>query len=226
MAKHSKICEALLVASALGKPFGDPVYDPIHRAAAESGLPIAIHLGGEHVGDVGHVSAGGVPGTRIEEEFTNHEPAARHVVSFITHGVFERYPELKVIMVEYSVLWLPALIRRLNANYQVMREETPWVKRMPSEYLHEHIRLSTQPLETLTSKQFKTILEIYPFVEDMILFATDYPHFDADDPFYITKRLPREWMPKLLYKNSCATYGWKESDLIAGASPQQVGSFR
>lgn len=227
MAKHAKICEALLVTSALGKAFGDPIYDPIHRAAAECGLPIAVHLGGEHVGDVGHVSAGGVPGTRIEEEFTNHEPAQRHVVSFITHGVFERYPNLKVIMVEFSVAWLPALIRRLDANISLLREDSPWVKQMPSEYVRNHIRVSTQPLETLTSKQFRSLLDVYPFLEDVLLFATDYPHFDADDPFYITKRLPKEWMPKLLYKNSCETYGWDESELVAKTSVAlPVGSFR
>jgi predicted TIM-barrel fold metal-dependent hydrolase len=227
MAKHSKICEALLVTSALGKPFGDPVYEPIHKAAAECGLPIAIHLGGEHVGDVGHVSAGGVPGTRIEEEFTNHETAQRHVVSFIANGVFERYPQLKVILVEFSVVWLPALMRRMDSNVRVLREESPWVKRMPSEYVHSNIRVSTQPLETLTSKQFRTLIDVYPFLEDVFLFATDYPHFDADDPFYITKRLPKEWMSKLLYKNSCATYGWDESEFVAKTSVEApVGSFR
>jgi uncharacterized protein len=227
MAKNPKVCEALLVVSALGKPFGDPVYEPIHQAAAECGLPIAIHLGGEHVGDLGHVSAGGVPGTRIEEEFTNHETAQRHVVSFITHGVFERHSSLKVIMVEFSVAWLPALIRRMDANYKLLQEESPWVKKLPSEYVHGHIRASTQPLETLTSKQFRTLLEIYPFLEDVLLFSTDYPHFDADDPFYITKRLPKEWMPKLLYRNSCAAYGWDEKEMLANASAEQpVGSFR
>jgi predicted TIM-barrel fold metal-dependent hydrolase len=227
MAKNPKICEALLVTSALGKPFGDPVYEPIHRAAAECGLPLAIHLGGEHVGDLGHVSAGGVPGTRIEEEFTNHEPAQRHLVSFITNGVFERHPELKLIMVEFSVAWLPALIRRLDTNVLLMREESPWVKKAPSEYVHSNVRVSTQPLETLTSKQFRTLLEVYPFLQDVLLFATDYPHFDADDPFYITKRLPKEWMPKLLYKNSCDAYGWDESELVENAAQEQaVGSFR
>ncbi|MEA2681978.1 MAG: uncharacterized protein QOK05_306 [Chloroflexota bacterium] len=227
MARNPKICEALLVSSALGKPFGDPVYEPIHRAAAECGLPIAIHLGGEHVGDLGHVSAGGVPGTRIEEEFTNHEPAQRHVLSFIANGVFERHPGLKVVMVEYSVVWLPALIRRMDANIDLLREETPWVKRLPSEYVHSNIRISTQPLETLSHKQFEQLLGVYPFLQDVLLFATDYPHFDADDPFYITKRLPREWMPKLLYKNGCATYGWDEQELLARTTSEQpVGSFR
>ncbi len=229
MAKQPKVAEALLVTSALGKSFGDPVYDPIHRAAAETGLPIAIHLGGEHVGDLGHVSAGGAPGTRIEEEFTNHEPAERHVVSFIMNGVFERYPELKVIMVEFSVAWLVPLIRRMEANLAILREDSPWVKRTPSEYVHRNIRASTQPLETLTSKQFGALMDIYPFLQDVLLFATDYPHFDADDPFYITKRLPKSWTRKLLYENGCETYGWKEEEVIASRptpDTRPVGSFR
>ncbi len=227
LAKNSKICEALLVTSALGKPFGDPVYEPIHQAAAECGLPIAIHLGGEHVGDVGHVSAGGVPGTRIEEEFTNYEPAQRHLLSFITNGVFERHPKLKVILVEFSVAWLPSLVRRMDANVALLREDSPWIKQMPSDYVRANIRVSTQPLETLTSKQFRALFDVYPFFEDILLFATDYPHFDADDPFYITKRLPREWMHKLLYKNGCETYGWDETELVAKTSVEQpVGSFR
>jgi uncharacterized protein len=100
------------------------------------------------------------------------------------------------------------------------------VKKAPSEYVHRHVRVSTQPLETLTSRQFKQLLDVYPFLEDVLLFATDYPHFDADDPFYITKRLPKEWTDKLLYKNSCETYGWDPAEFSATAAGRPVGSFR
>ena len=39
--RHPKIAEVRFMTSALGKPFGHPVYDPIYKAAAELGLPMA-----------------------------------------------------------------------------------------------------------------------------------------------------------------------------------------
>ena len=82
------------------------------------------------------------------------------------------------------------------------------MKRLPSEYFQEHIRLTTQPLE-LSPKRDQLIELLRTFDGDrMLLFATDYPHWDTDDVDYIATRLPREWLSRVYYENALQFYGW------------------
>jgi predicted TIM-barrel fold metal-dependent hydrolase len=62
-----------------------------------------------------------------------------------------------------------------------MRSEVPHLKRPPSEYAREHIFLTTQPMEEPERPDdLRDVLEWIGW--DRILFATDYPHWDFDDP--------------------------------------------
>jgi hypothetical protein len=44
-------------------------------------------------------------------------------------------------------------------------------------------------------------------MEDIICFASDYPHWDADDPTFVVNRLPESWHPKVFYNNAAKIYG-------------------
>ena len=70
-----------------------------------------------------------------------------HLVSLLTEGVFERFPGLRVVMVEGGVAWLRAADVAAGRYWKALRSEVPWVRRPPSEYLRDHVRLGTQPLE-------------------------------------------------------------------------------
>lgn len=212
--RHPKIAEVLLVASALGKPFGHPVYHPIYEAAAELGLPIAIHIGGELTGAYGHYTAGPVPNSRFELEGSNSQAVQHHIVSFITHGVFEKFPQLKLLVKENGIVWIPSLLWNLDANYKILRLESRWVRKLPSEYFRDHIKVSTQPVEIIPAKRLVELFDSYDFLQDVLCFSTDYPHWDTDDPTYISKRFPREWLPKLFLRNALDLYGWDESQVV------------
>jgi hypothetical protein len=138
----------------------------------------------------------------------------------VTHGVFERYPELKLLIVEAGVSWLPWLMWNFDAHAKLLRRESPWVKRDPSDYIRDHVRLTTQPLESSPrSDQLIDLFEAVGGVEDILCFATDYPHWDGDDPTYIASRIPKAWWPKVFYQNALRLYGWKEEALApAGAA--------
>ena len=205
---HARMVEALLVTNGVGLGFGHPVYEPIHAAAAEMGLPLAIHPGGDQWVLKTHAAAGGIPPSRFEFHVLSPQANIFHIASFIVHGVFERYPTLKLLVVENGVAWIPQLLWSLDAQFETLRRELP-LTRLPSEVFREHVRISTQPLE-LTSPPAALLesLEAVGGLEDVLVFSSDYPHWDTDDPLYVARKFPREWWAKMFYENALGLCRW------------------
>jgi uncharacterized protein len=194
----------VLVSTGSQRPYGDPFYHPIWDAAAEVGLPVGAHLGGQ--GGVNANPTGcGAPTFFWEAHALLCETGMGHVASLIAHGVFERWPNLRFVLIECGVAWLPAILWRLDADYKALRKETPWLERLPSEYARDHIRLTTQPLEQAPDKRHLwSVLEAIDG-EHTLLFASDYPHWDFDDPTQVP--LPPEWKPRIFGENARELYG-------------------
>ena len=194
----------VLVSTGSQRPYGDPFYHPIWEAAAEVGLPIAAHLGGQ--GGVNANPTGCGPPTFFwETHALLCETGMGHIGSLIAQGVFEKFPNLKFVLIECGVAWLGPILWRLDADYKALRKETPWLRRLPSEYAAEHIRLTTQPLEQPAhERHLWAALEAIDG-EKTLLFASDYPHWDFDDP--ATVRLPNGWRERVLSENAREVYG-------------------
>ena len=63
-----------------------------------------------------------------------------------------------------------------------MRSEVPHLKKKPSEYIRQHIWVTTQPMEEPEDRQH--LFDTMEWIGwDRLLFASDYPHWDFDDPF-------------------------------------------
>ena len=79
-------------------------------------------------------------------------------------------------MIEGGVAWLPGIIWRLDTNWRGLRGEMPWVDRMPSEIVREHVRFSTQPLEH-TDGHDELLFEMLEAAgaPDILVFSSDYP---------------------------------------------------
>ena len=72
---------------------------------------------------------------------------ATQLTSIISEGVFDRFPSLRVALIESGFTWLPAHMWRFDKEWKNLRRLVPWVKRAPSEYIREHMRLTIQPLD-------------------------------------------------------------------------------
>lgn len=213
LAGHPRLVHALVVANGIGKPLGHPLYHPIYEAAAECGIPIAIHAGTDVVPG-GQMTASGIPMSRLEHFPLMIQPIFHHLSSMITHGVFEKFPTLRLMVIEHGFTWVPGLLWKLDAHFPIMRRENPIVRRLPSEVFREHIRFTTQPFDFVRKEQMVQLLESFDGMEDMICFSSDYPHWDADEPAHVISRLPSAWATKLFFGNACTFYGWDPADLV------------
>jgi len=108
------------------------------------------------------------------------------IISLVAEGVFERIPGLNLIMIEGGFAWVPSLGWRLDKHWKRLRSEVPHVKRLPSEYIREHFWYTTQPIEE--PERPEDLASTMEWIGvDRLLFSTDYPHWDFDDPNFVFK---------------------------------------
>jgi predicted TIM-barrel fold metal-dependent hydrolase len=103
------------------------------------------------------------------------------LTSLVSEGTFAELPELRITMVEGGWTWLPSLMWRLDKNWKGLRREIPWASQPPSEYIRQHVRFTTQPIDGPPNpKHLRQIVDQLGS-DDLLLYATDYPHWHADD---------------------------------------------
>jgi predicted TIM-barrel fold metal-dependent hydrolase len=185
-------------------PYGNPVYDPIWAAATELGLPVMVHTHYEGVGIAGPVTAAGYPDFYVEYHTLSGVGMYGHFVSILCHGIFERFPGAKLMMVEGGIVPFIGLLWRLDVNWKACRSEVPWVRRLPSEYVWESVRFTSQPLESPPDESL-----LIPAIQGLrpaetLCFASDYPHWDYDEPVGTLNRLPAEWRDAVAWQNAAA----------------------
>ncbi|HEY1545116.1 MAG TPA: amidohydrolase family protein, partial [Xanthobacteraceae bacterium] len=112
-----------------------------------------------------------------------------------------------VVLIESGFGWLPALGWRLDRNWKRMRDEVPHLKRAPSEYMREHLWVTTQPMEETEKPEH--LIDLMNWIGlDRILFSSDYPHWDFDDPFMaLPSTLSDEQRRRIYAGNAKALYG-------------------
>jgi uncharacterized protein len=153
-------------------PYGNKRFHPIHEAASNQGLAIALHAWGLP----GHApSPTGYTMTYLEDYLGNSQTVQTHVLSLVAEGVFERFPDLRVSLVECGFGWLPPLLWRSDKDWKGIWREVPWVKELPSAYVKRHFRATTQPTHGPQGPQ--EIRELLAMIgSDWLLYASDYPH--------------------------------------------------
>ena len=130
-----------------------------------------------------------------------------HQASFVLEGTFERFPKLKVVIIEGGFGWVPALGWRMDGMWKSLKSEVPHLQRKPSEYLKSNIWFTTQPVEE--PEQPEHLRRVIDWIGwDRLLFATDYPHWDSDDPRYAFKIQMSDAERRAIFaENARAVYG-------------------
>jgi uncharacterized protein len=98
------------------------------------------------------------------------------LMSMIVEGVFDRFPTLRVACVESGWAWLPPFLWRFDKEWKGLRREIPWSKRLPSEYVREHVRFTLQPIDGPTGRARMLHLIDQLGSDELLMFSSDYPH--------------------------------------------------
>ena len=172
----------ILVLAGTAKPLGKRSFWPIYEAAVRFGLPLAIHAGSELRNSPTSV---GWPSYYLEDYVANAQSFQYQLTSLYCEGVFNRFPELKVVMLESGWTWLPALLWRITKYWYGLRMEVPWTDRSPTEVVRDQVRFSLQPVDGPPDPaQLRRVME-HIGSDQLLMFSTDYPHnhFDGTDVF-------------------------------------------
>jgi predicted TIM-barrel fold metal-dependent hydrolase len=197
-----------LMTAGANPPLGDVRYTAIYEAAQAHGLPIVFHS---------------TPGLMLTERASPVDGLQRliesHSLSFaienmtqltsvIFQGVPERFPKLRFVFQESGVFWVPMMMFRLDEYYLKRRSEAPLLKMLPSEYIMERFYFGTQPLER--PRDTRHLQALFEMVDgyNRFMYASDYPHFDYDDPIAILGLpfLTAEQKQRVLGDNALAVF--------------------
>jgi predicted TIM-barrel fold metal-dependent hydrolase len=128
------------------------------------------------------------------------------VVSLVLEGVFQKFPKLRFVAIEGGLAWIPGVLWRLDKNWKALRSLVPWVDRLPSEILVDHVRFTSQPIEEPKKKEHLDQLLDMIRADRTLMFSSDYPHWDNDGPTAVFRNLPEELKARILRENALETF--------------------
>lgn len=187
------------------EPMGRRRYWPIYEACAEFDLPVMSHAFGSSGNPI---TGSGWASYYIEDHVAPAQAMQANVISLVFEGVFEKFPELNLVSVESGFGWAGPLMWRMDNAWKALPQEVAHLEKPPSAYMTEHVYFATQPIEEPPKREyFAHLFDQYPAFADRLLFSSDYPHWDGDDP---ARALPalrdRELRDKVLRLNARRLY--------------------
>ena len=180
-AADRRFVQVLLLAGT-ARPLGRRNFWPLYEAAVKHDLAIGIHAGSELRNPP---TALGWPSYYLEDYVANAQTFQYQLTSLFTEGAFNRFPTLKLVMLESGWTWVPALLWRIAKYWGGLRMEIPWADRSPAEIVRDQVRFSLTPTDTPPSPaQLGRLIE-HIGSDEVLLFSTDYPHaqFAGTDVF-------------------------------------------
>jgi predicted TIM-barrel fold metal-dependent hydrolase len=186
-----------------GRPLGHPDNWPVFAAAEGLGVPFAIHptfepqwTKGTRMGSWDNVKK-----LRLLASVTASDGVRHQFTTLFDHGVFDRFPELRVLVLESGGGWIGYWLDRMDAVYghTAIGTRVP-LERKPSDYFRDRVWISCDPDE-------RTIPALVERYGDRFLWASDFPHADhtpayIDDLAELAASLDDEHRPAFLGGNA------------------------
>ncbi len=201
---HPQIVQVQLPA-ATPLPLAHPFYRPVLQAANDLDLVVALHFRQPGL-TAPSITPVGTPFHYLDYHALIGLPYMSQLVMLVTSGIFEELPNLKILMLEGGFIWAVHLMWRIDKDYKALRQLAPALTKLPSEYIYRHFKFGVQPIyEPQEAKQLQQVIEAASLQQNLV-FASDYPHWDADDPDFIRRFIRPDWQADIFYNNAAAWY--------------------
>jgi uncharacterized protein len=186
--------------------YGHPRYDPIWKAANDSGLPVAVHI------EVGHgVDSAPTPSghARTYPQYVGFMALnyLYHLMNMIAEGVFEKYDDVKVVWADGASDMVTPFIWRMDTFGRPHLEQTPWAPQMPSAYLPGHVYFVNGSFDGPPDPEIQAEWFAMTGKEDMVMYGSSYPHWHMGDVSSLPTGLSQTQREKLLWRNAAELYG-------------------
>jgi len=176
---------------------------PIYELAEKLELPIGVHAGSIYRYAP---TAVGWPSYYVEDYISQSAAFENQLISMIAEGVFAKFPKLKMVAIESGLTWLSGFAWRSDKTWKGVRAEVPWITSAPSELVREHVRLTVQPIDAPDEAEGLLRLIDHLGSDDLLLFSTDYPHWQFDGDEALPAGLSDALMRKITRDNALKTY--------------------
>ena len=199
-----------------GDTYPSAADDPFWELLQETGMTISFHgFGGGRAKTPPKDESGDEPGLRLPVNLVQEMIAALRgaglgstvgLATLVLSGLLERFPALKIGLIETSAGWLPAFAERLDEAYMRHR----WLggyrlEQMPSESMGR-IRVNLD-------REWMGLKHRHTIGVDRLMLGTDFPHIGNFYPhtrFYVElafQGVSREEKERMLWSNAAALYG-------------------
>ncbi|PKB83431.1 MAG: hypothetical protein BZY88_01950 [SAR202 cluster bacterium Io17-Chloro-G9] len=203
----SRWAMAVFAYAPFGKPLDHPDLEPIWAAAAEHDLSVVLHTftvappyapGGLDTWD----------NLWLQRSAAHPWCGMRNMASIIGSGAMDRYPDLRVGVLEAGHGWLPFWIKRLDEHAHSIAAALPPLQQKPSEYVTSGRYF--QSIE-MSEGEDVTMSVIDLLGEDILMYASDYPHGESWFPISVEtvmawERIPEQVKKKLFWDNAVNFY--------------------
>ncbi len=165
-------------------------YDPIWAVLEEAGVAVTLHIGSGKNMTAEYMNTGvekdrslrlsNIETTKPKDLNVIHHSAERWLTCMIYDGVLERFPNLKIGLIELGANWVPAMLQNLDMGVSLLGKFDAELKQLslkPSEYVRRQVRVT--PLHTENTGWILRNVD-----KEILMFNTDYPHPEGgSDPF-------------------------------------------
>jgi predicted TIM-barrel fold metal-dependent hydrolase len=189
------------------EPFGKPQFFPLWEAAANYGLPVAVHIETGTGVDFAPTPSGH-PRTYPQYATFMALNYLYHLMNMIAEGVFEALPNLKFVWADGGGDMVTPFIWRMDTFGRPHLEQTPWAPKIPSAYLPGHVFFIYSKLDGPTADNEQMVGQWTTLTgkEDMFMYGSSYPHWHVSTPDQLPPGLTDEQRQKILWKNASELY--------------------
>ena len=217
-ASDRRFVQVLLLA--MGEtPLGRRQHWPIYAAAEKHELAVGIHAGSTY--RVAPTYSGWTS-YRVEDYVAQSAAFETQLLSLVAEGVFQKFPRLRVVLIESGFTWLPTWLWRTNKTWRGVRTEVPWIDRPPADIVREHVRFTLQPVDAPPTEPDLLLRTLEHMGSDrLLLFSSDYPHWQFEGDAVLPPRLPSDTIRKILVDNPRETYARLRDLPVAGEDQER-----